>query len=220
MLSALDRTPQRCWVLRGAGQALIPQLGGSSLSPKTQLLLLSHLQSEITQGPCHHCCANHATPSPTWGLGMPSPSLPLGRSLDGLGSAHPLPRLALAWVPGYCFCLCCCATGWVLVATSPCSGRRWVPYAGAFIPSADRQPAVWLSNPNCSQCAWTKSCLERWQGLGADDTLGIFPLPWTPAVSSPSSCKNGRQQLGFAGKMGCLPPVPRRVGAESCPKAG
>lgn len=157
------RTPQRHWVLRGAGQALIPQLGGSSLSPKTQLFLLSHLQCRITQGPCHHGCANHTTPSPTWGLGMPSHS-PLGCSLAGLGAPTPFPGLALAWVPGHCFCLCCCATGWFLVATSPCCGRRWVPYAGAFIPSADRQPAVWLSNPNCSQCARTKNCLERWQG--------------------------------------------------------
>lgn len=138
----------------------------------------------------------------------------------GWGAPPPFPGLPLPWVPGHCFCLCCCATGWFLVATSPCCGRRWVPYAGAFIPSADRQPAVWLSNPNCSQCAWTKNCLERWQGLGADDMLGIFPLPWTPPVSSPTSHKNGRQQLGFAGRVGCLPPVLSRVGAESCPKAG
>lgn len=50
--------------------------------------------------------------------------------------------------------------------------------------------------------------------------LGIFPLPWTPPVFFPTSCKYERQQLGFAGRVGCPPPAPSRVGAESCPKAG
>lgn len=148
--------------------------------------------------PCH--------PQPHMGSGDAQPPSAIGVFLGWAGEHHPPSR---GWhCPG---CLgivsacACCATGWFLVATSPCCGRRWVPYAGAFIPSADRQPAVWLSSPNCSQCAWTKNCLERWQGLGADDMLGIFPLPRTPPVSSPTSYKNGRQQLGFAGRVGCLP---------------
>lgn len=142
----------------------------------------------------------------------------------GWGEPTPFPGLALGRAPGHCLCLCCCATGWFLVATSPCCGRRWVPYAGAFIPSADRQPAVWPSNPNCSQCARTKNCLERWQGLGGDDMLGIFLLPWTPPSFSPTSCKKGGSSSVLQAGWDAFPllraewvqnPVPRQ--AEGCP---